>query len=204
MPYSSVSGLCSCSRASASHSGCSSAFWRLNRLFSNNSAGSSLLKRVRTTSAVGLILRRNASTLPSCISSSKSILLTKRTLANSSWSQSKLATVLSSSVSACQPRSASLSTVPNCSKIEAASTTVTRLYRLATSPRLPPVTSSRKVNVSATGRGSDIPEDSISTWSKRRSAARDASDVSKSSRKVQQIQPLESSTIRSSSRNTLP
>ena len=43
---------------------------------------------------------------------------------------------------------------------------------------------------SATGSGSEIPDDSTSTWSKRRSAASAVREVSKSSRRVQQMQPF--------------
>ena len=64
---------------------------------------------------------------------------------------------------ACQPRSTSLSIVPSCSNRDPASMTVTRLCRLATSLRLAPVALSWKVNVSATGSGSEMPEDSTST-----------------------------------------
>ena len=50
--------------------------------------------------------------------------------------------------------------VVSCSKIAAESTTVTRLCRLATSPRLKPDASSLKLKVSATGIGSEMPDDS--------------------------------------------
>ena len=72
------------------------------------------------------------------------------------------------------------------------------MARFATSFRLMSLSLSRKVNVSATGSGSEMPDDSTITWSKRCSAARPASDVSRSSRSVQQMQPFESSTILSS------
>ena len=85
--------------------------------------------------------------------------------ANSSWSQSRCATVRLSPSTSCQPRSTSVSTVLSCSKIDAASTTVTRLCRFATSFRLTPVFSSLKVKVSATGSGSEMPLDSMSRWS---------------------------------------
>ena len=90
------------------------------------------------------------------------------------------------------PRSASVSIVRSCSKTDAASTTVTRLARLAASFSLTPVAASVKVKVSATGIGSEMPEDSISTWSNRSSAASEESDSSRSSRSVQQMQPLDS------------
>ena len=61
---------------------------------------------------------------------------------------------------ACQPRSTSVSTVLICSNSDAASTTVTRLCRLATSLRLSPDFSSVNVKVSATGSGSEMPDDS--------------------------------------------
>ena len=62
-----------------------------------------------------------------------------------------------------QPRSTNVSIVPSSSKTDAASTTVTRLCRLVTSLRLRPVASSRKVKVSATGSGSEMPDDSTRT-----------------------------------------
>mmetsp|Transcript_16709 Transcript_16709/g.54212 ORF Transcript_16709/g.54212 Transcript_16709/m.54212 type:complete len:386 (-) Transcript_16709:440-1597(-) len=198
MPYSTVSGVCSCSRASTSHCGCSPAFRRSNRAFPSSVAGGSLLCSVRTSSAVGLTLRRKVSIAPSCASLTRSHLLMRRRSANSSWSQSRCATVRWSPSVACHPRSTSVSIVSSCSKTDAASTTVTRLCRLATSPKLTPLASSVKVKVSATGSGSEMPDDSTRTWSKRPSAASEASEVSRSSRSVQQMQPLESSTIFSS------
>mmetsp|Transcript_50778 Transcript_50778/g.163276 ORF Transcript_50778/g.163276 Transcript_50778/m.163276 type:complete len:380 (-) Transcript_50778:71-1210(-) len=204
MPYSTVSGTCWCARASRSQSGCSSAFRRLKRALPSSRAGSTRLCSERITSAVGLTLCSSRSTAPSSASPSKSALFTNRTSANSICSQSRCATQRSSPSPACQPRSASVSTEPSSSKMAAASTTVTRLCRLATSPKLTPLASSVKVKVSATGSGSEMPDDSTRTWSKRPSAASEASEVSRSSRSVQQMQPLESSTSFSSWRSTSP
>ena len=75
MPYSSVSGVCSCSRACASHCGCSAALSMLNRAVPSSATGASTLCSVRTTSAVGLDLRRKASTAPSCVSVTRSHLV---------------------------------------------------------------------------------------------------------------------------------
>jgi hypothetical protein len=63
--------------------------------------------------------------------------------------------------------------------------------------------SSVKVNVSATGMGSDTPVDSIRIESKRPSLASVATSCIKSSRSVQQMQPLLISTIFSSVRESL-
>mmetsp|Transcript_27283 Transcript_27283/g.87632 ORF Transcript_27283/g.87632 Transcript_27283/m.87632 type:complete len:283 (-) Transcript_27283:187-1035(-) len=204
MPYSTVSGTCWFARASRSQSGCSSALRRLKRALPSSRAGSTRLCSERITSAVGLTLCSSRSTAPSSASPSRSALFTSRTSANSICSQSRCATQRSSPSPACQPRSASVSTDPSSSKMAAASTTVTRLCRLATSPKLTPLASSVKVNVSATGSGSEMPDDSTRTWSKRPSAASEASEVSRSSRSVQQMQPLDSSTSFSSWRSTSP
>ena len=204
IPNSSVSGVCSCARASCSHCGCSSAFRSEKRAFDRRSEGSTRLCTERITSAVGLTFFSSRSTAATCASPRRSVLLRSSTSANSSCSHSRWATPRSSPAPACQPRSASVSTDVSCSKIEAASTTVTRLCRLATSPRLTPLLSSVNVKVSATGSGSEIPDDSTSTWSKRRSATRLLIAVSRSSRSVQQMQPFESSTIFSSACSTPP
>ncbi|SSS05519.1 Uncharacterised protein [Acinetobacter baumannii] len=58
--------------------------------------------------------------------------------------------------------------------------------------------SSSKVKVSATGSGSEMPVDSITNWSKRPSSAKRLTSTNKSSRSVQQIQPLLISTSFSS------
>ena len=62
----------------------------------------------------------------------------------------------------------------------------TRFERLATSLKFDVGGLVADVNVSATGSGSEILEDSTSTWSNRRSAAKVARDVNRSSRSVQQ------------------
>mmetsp|Transcript_39098 Transcript_39098/g.85922 ORF Transcript_39098/g.85922 Transcript_39098/m.85922 type:complete len:277 (-) Transcript_39098:1651-2481(-) len=204
MPYSSVSGVCSCSRASFSHCGCISALTILNlgALLSSH-AGSSLECNVCTMSAAGLTFSKSACTACTCASLTRSSLLSTSTSANSSCSQSSCDTVRWSPSEACQLRSTSVSMDVRCSKRAAASTTVTRACRLTTSERLKPDFSSLKVKVSATWSGSEMPEDSTITWSKRRSAARFARVLSRSSRSVQQMQPLESSTIFSSVCSTL-
>mmetsp|Transcript_32413 Transcript_32413/g.75574 ORF Transcript_32413/g.75574 Transcript_32413/m.75574 type:complete len:224 (-) Transcript_32413:1108-1779(-) len=195
MPYSAVSGVCSFCRASTSQRVFCSALSREKRLVPSKRAGSIRLRTARMISAAGLIFLSSDSTVSQLAPLSRSVLLSSSTSENSSWSQSRCATVRSSSSPVCQPRSASVSTVESCSKMDAASTTVTRLWRLATAPSCTPVSASAYVKVSATGSGSEMPDDSIKTWSKRRSAARAASDVSRSSRRVQQMQPFDSSTI---------
>ncbi|MNO74701.1 hypothetical protein D3C76_657150 [compost metagenome] len=73
--------------------------------------------------------------------------------------------------------------------------------RRATSLRLRP-SSPSKVKVSATGSGSEMPVDSMTNWSKRPSLARRSTSSRRSSRKVQQMQPLLISTSFSSVRDS--
>ena len=78
------------------------------------------------------------------------------------------------------------------------STTVTSVSSLAIEPRDVPA-ASLKVNVSATGSGSLIPEDSIKMWSRPSGfEANLAISTNKSSRSVQQMHPLLNATIFSS------
>ena len=78
------------------------------------------------------------------------------------------------------------------------STTVTSVSSLAIEPSDVPA-ASLKVNVSATGSGSLIPEDSIKMWSRPSGLdANFAISTNKSSRSVQQMQPLLNATIFSS------
>mmetsp|Transcript_88538 Transcript_88538/g.190063 ORF Transcript_88538/g.190063 Transcript_88538/m.190063 type:complete len:283 (+) Transcript_88538:378-1226(+) len=135
----------------------------------------------------------------SCFSAMRSHLLSTTTSANSTWSLRSCARQRSSSAVACNPRSSKRSTEPSCSRKFAPSTTVTSVSSAATSPRDLP-SSSAKVKVSATGSGSEIPEDSTTRWSKRPSFAKAATSFKRSSRSVQQIQPFDISTILSSLR----
>ena len=75
--------------------------------------------------------------------------------------------------------------------------------RRATSPRQKP-SSVRKSKVAATGMGSLMPVLSISKASKRPSAASLVTSCIKSSRRVQQMQPLDISTSFSSVRESVP
>ena len=70
-------------------------------------------------------------------------------------------------------------------------------------PRWTPSENSHS-KVAATGIGSEIPVDSITMWSNFWLAASDATDSTRSSLNVQQMQPLESSTIRSLPRSRCP
>lgn len=84
-------------------------------------------------------------------------------------------------------------------KVEA-STTVTMVSSRASSPRRNPSSNSQS-KVAATGIGSEMPVDSITSWSKRPSRASLATASIRSSRSVQQMQPLVSSTSFSSVRS---
>ena len=81
---------------------------------------------------------------------------------------------------------------------EEPSTTVTSVSSLAIEPSDVPA-ASLKVNVSATGSGSEMPDDSIKMWSRPSGFdANFAISTNKSSRRVQQMQPLLNATIFSS------
>ena len=160
MPYSSVSGVCSPVRASCSHPSCFSASAMEKRPVPRTAFKGTLQNSDSTTRADGFICDIKVFTwILSCFDI-KSHLFNTITLANSTWSQRRWEMVLWSSGSACQLR------VRRDSKLSISrinldpSTTVTRVSICATSPSRSPVESS-KVNVSATGIGSEIPDDSI-------------------------------------------
>mmetsp|Transcript_23730 Transcript_23730/g.35407 ORF Transcript_23730/g.35407 Transcript_23730/m.35407 type:complete len:469 (-) Transcript_23730:64-1470(-) len=198
MPYSAVSGVCSPTRASLSQSGCCSATPRSNRLVPSNFCGSTRPHADSMSCAVGLNRPRIARSRPLSSSSKRSILFIIMMLANSSWSHSSCDTVRSSSSETSQPLLRRSSITCSSSGKVAPSTTVTSESSLATSPRLVPLPS-RKVKVSATGSGSEIPLLSTTTWSSSSPCAASwANSMNRSSRRVQHTQPLLRLTIFSS------
>ena len=100
-------------------------------------------------------------------------------------------------------RSASASPRANSVRNVDASTTVTSVSSRATVPRLKP-SSNSQLKVAATGMGSEMPVDSITSWSNRFCRASAPTASTRSSRSVQQIQPLVSSTSFSSVRSRCP
>ena len=141
IPYSSVSGTCSPTLASLSHSSCFSASSIENRLVPRIFVGSSKLFVVSMISALGLNFRRSVRTAPFCCSLIRSHLFKTMTLANSTWSQSKCEIVLSSSASACHPLERNESSVFSSRMKDAPSTTVTMVSSCATSERFTPLSS---------------------------------------------------------------
>ncbi len=87
----------------------------------------------------------------------RSVLLSTSTFANSICSTSRSATVRSSSPSSAASRARRSSALVQSARNRCASTTVTSVSSRATSERRLPVAGSSKVNVSATGSGSEMP-----------------------------------------------
>mmetsp|Transcript_95376 Transcript_95376/g.269943 ORF Transcript_95376/g.269943 Transcript_95376/m.269943 type:complete len:386 (+) Transcript_95376:442-1599(+) len=199
MPNSSVSAVCSFSLASFSHFPFSAALPMSKRLAPRTSLVEMAERTVLTTEARGFISRSSWAMLACWLSGIRSVLLSTRTSANSTWSLRSCEMQRMSSGPACCPESSRRARVPSCPRKFAPSTTVTSVSSSATSPSDLP-SSSAKVNVSATWSGSEMPEDSTTRWSKRRSAARPPISFSRSSRSVQQMQPFDSSTSFSSLR----
>jgi hypothetical protein len=83
MPYSIVSGVCSCSRASTNQRGCCAAASIVKRRVPSRAAGVSTACWVESISAAALTLRTKALTAPSCASVTRSHLLIRTRLANS-------------------------------------------------------------------------------------------------------------------------
>ena len=152
-----------------------------------------------TITASGFSARSMPITSWRWMSSSRSILLTSSTSQNSTWSTSRSATLRSSSSPRCSPFSRRSAASRRSRGKLTPSTTVTSVSRRATDDRLSPLSSS-KVKVSATGNGSEMPVDSITRYSKRPSPASRFTSSSRSSRSVQQMQPLLISTSFSSAR----
>ncbi|SHY41833.1 Uncharacterised protein [Mycobacteroides abscessus subsp. abscessus] len=202
MPYSSVSGVCP-SAISSSQPGVWAARSGSNNPVCSTRSRSTTPAVDRTIVAVGLSRRSRVSTIPSVRSFTRSTLLRIRTSANSTWSVSRSAMERPSPFAAAISRSASDSPRASSGRKVDASTTVTMVSSRATCPRLVP-SSNSQVNDAATGMGSEIPVDSITSWSNRFCRARFPTASIRSSRKVQQMQPLVSSTSRSSVRSRWP
>ena len=143
------------------------------------------------------------STRPSASAVTRSVLFSSSTSANSTWSTSRSAMLRASPSPAANCRSVSASPFASSIKNVDASTTVTMVSSAAMWLRRNPSSNSQS-NVAATGIGSDMPVDSITMWSNRPSRASWPTASIRSSRSVQQMQPLVSSTNFSSVRSRWP
>mmetsp|Transcript_13577 Transcript_13577/g.36056 ORF Transcript_13577/g.36056 Transcript_13577/m.36056 type:complete len:256 (-) Transcript_13577:1507-2274(-) len=220
MPYTSVSGTTVSPRIVLSQPGESEA------LSMSNSPVHSTLSRGTTprvaliTCAPGFRARTADSTSFATVLLTRSTLLSTITSANSTWLMKSGATLRSSSGSALpSKRSRSSAAEVRSTSNDAQSTTVTHVSSFATSFReaFPPSAATREFrsqssgalefssssfssteNVSATSMGSLTPVDSMTMASNRPSFASPASSLMRSSRRVQHMHPLCSSTIFSS------
>mmetsp|Transcript_8358 Transcript_8358/g.26602 ORF Transcript_8358/g.26602 Transcript_8358/m.26602 type:complete len:315 (-) Transcript_8358:840-1784(-) len=194
MPYSSVSGLWP-PVSSWTHPGdvLADSMSKL-RVFSS-SLGLTTPNSLSTTRAPGLIFRRTFLRRPSSAEETRSVLLRTKTLANSAWSTSRSTMVRSSPFSAPNSRlSTAFSPLSQSRRKCLQSMTVTSVSRRAMPPNSGRPPSSFAAKVVATGIGSEIPVLSMIKCSKRRSTASARTLSIRSSRSVQQMQPLWSST----------
>ncbi len=195
MPYSSVSGVWE-PASSAAHPGDVAAVTGSSRPVSSTSAMSTTPRCERISRAFGLSLRSRPSVVASWSGVARSVLLSTSTSANSTWSTNRSEIPRSSPSAAARARSSSRSPRSSSARNPEASTTVTMVSSRAWSDRLVP-SSKAHSNVAATGIGSEIPVGSMRMVSKRPSRASAPTLSRRSSRRVQQIQPLVSSTRRS-------
>mmetsp|Transcript_71368 Transcript_71368/g.212889 ORF Transcript_71368/g.212889 Transcript_71368/m.212889 type:complete len:257 (-) Transcript_71368:773-1543(-) len=163
MPNSSVSGACSPVRASLSHFSLASAAFIEKRPVLRMSLRGTCERTDCTIWASGLNRCRAARTSAAWLSDIRSHLFSTRTLANSIWSTSSCAMGRTSSSYAAWPRDFVVSIVCSSARTFAPSTTVTRVSNRATSFNITPLCLWSKVKVSATGSGSEMPEDSTTT-----------------------------------------